>query len=149
MLKMGSSDWNLADTKISYLFNNAIQSLSAIRQKGEFQNECQRKQGRRNFPKNEHFLPPDKHTSVCVSGGKKCSFFGKLSLIFLLVKPVLKFCLLPYYRRIIPVYLKVNIFWSFQNVTLIWPWSFLMLNLVAFKLYVVKWSYSTSDFLFK
>ena len=26
-----------------------------------------------NFPKNEHFLPPDTHTYVCVIGRKKCS----------------------------------------------------------------------------
>ena len=25
-----------------------------------------------NFPKNQHFLPPDTHTFMCVSGGKKC-----------------------------------------------------------------------------
>ena len=25
-----------------------------------------------NFPKNQHFLLPDTHTYVCVSGGKKC-----------------------------------------------------------------------------
>ena len=25
-----------------------------------------------NFPKDQPFLPPDTHTHVCVSGGKKC-----------------------------------------------------------------------------
>ena len=30
-----------------------------------------------NFPKNEHFLPPDTHTFMCVSGGIKLHFFGK------------------------------------------------------------------------
>ena len=25
-----------------------------------------------NFPKNEHILPPDTHTYVCISGVKKC-----------------------------------------------------------------------------
>ena len=25
-----------------------------------------------NFPKNEHFLPPDAHAYVCVTSGKKC-----------------------------------------------------------------------------
>ena len=30
-----------------------------------------------NFPKSWHFLPPDTHTYICVSGGKKCYFFGK------------------------------------------------------------------------
>ena len=24
-----------------------------------------------NFPQNEHFLPPDTHTYICISGGKK------------------------------------------------------------------------------
>ena len=31
-----------------------------------------------NFPKNEHFLPPDTRAYVCVSGSKKCSFFQKM-----------------------------------------------------------------------
>ena len=44
---------------------------SVIRQKGEFQNEGN-KTKHSNFPKNEHFLPPDKHMYVCVSGDKKC-----------------------------------------------------------------------------
>ena len=26
----------------------------------------------RNFPKNYHFSPPDAHTNVSISGGKKC-----------------------------------------------------------------------------
>ena len=25
-----------------------------------------------NFPKNLHFATPDRHTYVCISGGKKC-----------------------------------------------------------------------------
>ena len=33
-----------------------------------------------NFPKKLHFLPPDTQTYVCVSGGKKCYFFGKKTL---------------------------------------------------------------------
>ena len=41
-----------------------------------------------------------KNTCVCVSGGKKCSYFGKCSLLFR-VTPVLRFALLPYCRRII------------------------------------------------
>ena len=59
-----------------------------------------RKQSMLNFPKNEHVLPRDKHTHVCVSGGKKFSFFGKLDLICFPETPVLRFALLPYYRRI-------------------------------------------------
>ena len=34
-----------------------------------------------NFPKNEHFVLPDTHTLVCVSGGKKCAFFWKACFI--------------------------------------------------------------------
>ena len=33
-----------------------------------------RKQSAPNFAKNEHVLPTDKHTFVCISGGKKSSF---------------------------------------------------------------------------
>ena len=33
-----------------------------------------------NFPKNQHFLPPDTHTNVYASGGKKCWFFRRLCL---------------------------------------------------------------------
>ena len=37
---------------------------------------------------------------VCVSGGKKCSFFEKFGVLFLLETPVLRFALLPYYRQL-------------------------------------------------
>ena len=59
-----------------------------------------RKQSTPNFPKSEHFLTPDTHAYVCVSGVKKCSFFGKFGLLCFLETPVLRFALLPYYRRI-------------------------------------------------
>ena len=58
-----------------------------------------RKQSTPNFPKNEHFLPPDTHTYVCVSGVNKCLFFGKLGVLCFLEIPVLRFALLPYYPR--------------------------------------------------
>ena len=41
------------------------------------------------------------NTYVCVSGGKKYSFFGKFGELFFLETPVLRFALLPYYRRFI------------------------------------------------
>ena len=44
-----------------------------------------------NFPKNEYSLPPDTHTYVCVSGGKKYSFFGKFGVLCFLETPVLRF----------------------------------------------------------
>ena len=34
-----------------------------------------------------------------VSGGKKCSFFGNFGVLCFLETPVLRFSLLPYYRR--------------------------------------------------
>ena len=37
---------------------------------------------------------------VCVSEGKKCSFFGKFGVLCFLKTPVLRFALLPYYRRL-------------------------------------------------
>ena len=54
-----------------------------------------------NFPKNEHFLPLDRYTYVCVSGGKKCSFFGKFGVLCFLITSVLRFAILQYYRRIL------------------------------------------------
>ena len=94
-----------------------IQKSSVIRQKGESQNGVSRKQSTSNFPKNEHFLPPDTHTYVCVSGGKKCSFFGKFDMLCFLETPILISVLLPYYRRN-----QSSIFYShlcpFQNTPL-------------------------------
>ena len=49
-----------------------------------------------NFRKNEHFLPPDTHTCLCVSRGKKCSFSRKFGVLCFLVTPALRFTLLPY-----------------------------------------------------
>ena len=40
-----------------------------------------------------------KTTHVCVSGGKKCSFLGKFVMLCFLETLVLRFALLPYYRR--------------------------------------------------
>ena len=41
----------------------------------------------------------DTHTYVCVSGGKKCSFFRKFDLLYFLETLILRFALLPYYRQ--------------------------------------------------
>ena len=43
---------------------------------------------------------------VCVSGRKKCSFFGKFGVLCFLETFVLRFALLPYYRRYRP---QVNV----------------------------------------
>ena len=41
--------------------------------------ELTRKQSKLNFPKNEYFSSPETQKYGCVSGGKKYSFFEKLS----------------------------------------------------------------------
>ena len=72
-------------------------SLSVIRQKGESQNGC--------FKKTKHAEFSEKRTGVSgsvyqgVSGGRKCSFFGKFGVLCFVETPVLRFTLLPYYRR--------------------------------------------------
>ena len=40
-------------------------------------------------------------SSPCVSAGKKCSYFGKLGVLFFLETHVLRFALLSYYRQLI------------------------------------------------
>ena len=52
-----------------------------------------------NFPKNEDFLPSDTQTYLCVSRGKKCSFFGKFDMLCFLGRHILRLALFPYYRR--------------------------------------------------
>ena len=74
--------------------------LSEIRQKGESQNGCFKKAKRAKISEKQTFLTPDTHTYVCVSGGKKCLFFGNFGTLCFLETPVLRFALLPYYRRI-------------------------------------------------
>ena len=64
-----------------------------------------RKQSTSNFPKKEHFFTP-----WCVSGGKKCSFFGKFDVVCFLETHVLRFAFLPYYRR------KSSSLFSYQQV---------------------------------
>ena len=61
--------------------------------------EVTRKQSKPNFPKNEHFLPRDTCRYKCVSEDKKCSFSGKFDVLCFIVTSVLRFALLPYYRR--------------------------------------------------
>ena len=90
-------------------FQNMSNS-SVIRQKGESQNGCFKKTKQAKFSKKpEHFLPPDTHTYVCVSGGKKCSFFEKFGVLCFLETPLLRLALLPYYRRIILFALQLMI----------------------------------------
>ena len=61
--------------------------------------EVSKKQSTPNFPKKEHFLPPNAHAYVCVPGGKKCSFFGKCDVLCFLETRVSRFAILLYSRR--------------------------------------------------
>ena len=87
-----------------------IELPSFLPQKSESQNGFFKKTKHAKFPKNEHFLPPD--TYVCVSRGRKCSFFGKLGVLCFLEILALRFVLLPYYRRTLSVniYIKLGYF---------------------------------------
>ena len=55
--------------------------------------DISRKQSTPNFPKNEHFLPPDTH----IRGKEMFVFFGKFGVVCFLEISVLRFALLPYY----------------------------------------------------
>ena len=72
---------------------------SVMRQRENIKKGVSRKHSTPNFPKNEHLLPPDTHTyvCVCVSGGKKCSIVEKFDVLCFLETLVLRFGLLPYY----------------------------------------------------
>ena len=66
---------------------------------------------------------------VCVSGGKKCSFFGKFGVPCFLETPVLKFALLSYYRRFIKLK-KVENWGSYQE-----PYSLDNVCFIFFKIF--------------
>ena len=95
--------WSPLDMKnakqANFFFLFFFQNSSVIGQKGQSQNGYHKNTKHTKFSKNEHFLLLDKHTWVCVSGGKKCLFFGKSGGFCFLVTPVLRFALLPYCRR--------------------------------------------------
>ena len=73
---------------------------SVIRQKSESQYGYFKKTKHARFSEKRTSLAPDTHTYICVSGDKKCSFFGKFDVLCFLETPVLRFALLPYYRQI-------------------------------------------------
>ena len=75
-------------------------TLSVIRKKGESQSWCFKKAKHAKFLKNKHFLLPDTHMYICISGGQKCLFFGILAcfaFLKLLKHPFSDspFCLIP------------------------------------------------------
>ena len=57
---------------------------------------------------------------IHTSGAKKCSFFGKFGVVCFLETPVLRFALLPYYRRI-----WIFIFFT-KNLSLTWASAILI-----------------------
>ena len=78
-----------------YMLVNLLIS-SVIRQKGETQNGCFKKTRHATFSEKRTFFTPIRtRTYVCVSGGKKCSFFGKFGVLCFFETPVLRFAFLP------------------------------------------------------
>ena len=85
-----------------------------------------------NFPKNKHFLPP-----LCISGDKKCSFFGKFGMLCFLETPVCRFAYLPYQRHI-PLWMQgwkicvccIRTFWEL----FLWVWVFFCKFVAYFQL---------------
>ena len=78
-------------------FSQKILTSTVIRQKCESQKKC--------FKKTKHTKFSEKRTLpltyVCVSGDKKCSFFGKFGVLCSLETAVLRFAFFQYYRRLV------------------------------------------------
>ena len=91
---------------------------SVMSQNGEFQNGCFKKTKHAKFYEKQTSLIPDAHTYMCLSGGKKCSFFGKVGVLCFLETPVLRFTLLAYYWRYIIIFICVIWYhlYNFKNV---------------------------------
>ena len=85
--------------------------------------EVTRKQSKPNFPKNENVLPPDTQMYVCVSGVWNDRFSENLPC-FVFLLPVLRFALLPYYRRLcigkILRILSVQFWWHSIQRNFLW-----------------------------
>ena len=61
-----------------------------------------------------------KQRTCAYQGGKKCLFFGKFCVLYFLVTSVLRFALLPYYRRFLQYSEKKsshNFLWYVDNLT--------------------------------
>ena len=93
-------------TNIRTLFDKS----PVIRQKGESQNGCFKKTKHAKFPDKRTFLTCwYAHTYVCVSGGKKYSFFGKFGVFCFLENLVLRFALLPCTDELLKLF---NWYWA-------------------------------------
>ena len=101
--------WNNCEQLLLPLSNFITHFCRQSAKSANLKKGVSRKQNTPNFPKNEHFSLPDTHKlfsccilteygdNTCVSGGKKCSFFGKFGeLCFLETRlEILPFSLLP------------------------------------------------------
>ena len=75
---MGGIHANLY-TEEAFQFKHAFQLKEIVRGKRTIlKTEITRKQSSPNFPKNDHFLPPDMHTCMCVSGVRNIRFLKNL-----------------------------------------------------------------------
>ena len=73
--------------------------MSVIRQKGDLKTEVTRKQSTPNFPKKEHFLPPDTRAyegvrNVCFSENLTCfvSFYLRFEVRPFTLLPMIRTC---------------------------------------------------------
>ena len=80
---------------LNWPLNSANQYIDGNKEKERNSKRVYQKTKHAKFSEAEHFLPPDTHTYVCVSGGKKCSLVGKFGVLCFLETPVLRFALLP------------------------------------------------------
>ena len=71
---------------------------STIRHKGKYQNGCYKKRKHVKFSEKRTFLTPWYANVRVRIRGRKCSFFGKFSVLWFLVTPVLRVALLSYYQ---------------------------------------------------
>ena len=81
--------------------------------KWQSQNGCYKKTKHDKFLKKRIFLTPDTHMHVCISGGKKWSFFGKFGELCFLVISVFKIVLFP---RTISLNWKACLNWKASSV---------------------------------
>ena len=98
-----------------------------INQNGESQNEC--------FKQTKHAEFSKKRT-LCVSGCKKCLFFGKFVVLCFLETPVMRFILWPYYRRIVE---NTNVSFQKSSCQGCFIWQHLVRVLVLLFISFCKW----------
>ena len=82
----------------NYTYWSVIGLFVSNKAKGRISKRVIQENKVRQIFRNEHFLPPNTHVYVYVSGDKKSSLFGKFDVLCFLETPVLRFALLPYYR---------------------------------------------------